>query len=272
MNHKEQDQSNKNKKVLSKSNQNFDENTLSDLKLSPQEEITKLKAELKEKQEQINILQKENASNYSKLEYHYKQKCREYSALKQENNTMRFELQDINAKLNDSCSSSSNTSTDINKQIQDKIKQMKRNSRFAQSKAINNNHNIEQNDQQNTNNKDKTNKKLAASQKNIIVAKDKTSSANYINNDELEEIKKKYEIRIKDLETNIQKYKSEINNINPSLYGFYRNFIWLNEYYLTLENEEITDTFPAALPGSRLFGLHTAGTATTVRTVYRAFY
>ena len=72
MNHKEQDQSNK--KILSKSNQNFDENTLSDLKLSPQEEITKLKAELKEKQEQINILQKENASNYSKLEYHYKQK------------------------------------------------------------------------------------------------------------------------------------------------------------------------------------------------------
>ena len=28
----------------------------------------------KEKQEQINILKKENASNYSKLEYHYKQK------------------------------------------------------------------------------------------------------------------------------------------------------------------------------------------------------
>jgi hypothetical protein len=39
----------------------------------------------------------------------------------------------------------------------------------------------------------------------------------------------------------LKKYKGEINNINPSLYGLYRNFIWLNEYYLTLENEEITD-------------------------------
>lgn len=39
----------------------------------------------------------------------------------------------------------------------------------------------------------------------------------------------------------LKKYKGEINNIDSTLYNLYRNFIWLNEYYLTLENEEVTD-------------------------------
>ena len=39
----------------------------------------------------------------------------------------------------------------------------------------------------------------------------------------------------------LKKIKEKLNNIDPLLYPLYRKFMWLNEYYLTLENEEITD-------------------------------
>ena len=39
----------------------------------------------------------------------------------------------------------------------------------------------------------------------------------------------------------LKKYKEKINNIDPSLYNLYCRFMWLNEYYLTLENEEINN-------------------------------
>ena len=65
--------------------------------------VKSLKKKMKELNNEINKLKKDsNVKNYNILENNYKQKSKEFTELKQENNFMRFQIEDLLRKNNNS--------------------------------------------------------------------------------------------------------------------------------------------------------------------------
>ena len=82
--------------------------------------VKSLQKKLKELNNEISKLKKDsNVKNYNILENNYKQKSKEFTELKQENNFMRFQLEDLLRKNNNN--SNGNKTTTNNKKIFNKL-------------------------------------------------------------------------------------------------------------------------------------------------------